>query len=60
MLELKISAPEFREYAKNIPKIKDQLFDLVRMDVKKVATDFINGLMDIEFELFIGREKHER
>lgn len=60
MLELKFTPNELREYVKSIPKIKDQIFDLVRMDVKEVATDFINGLMEAEFELFIGREKHER
>jgi hypothetical protein len=25
------------------------------MDVKEVASDFVNGLMEAEFELFIGR-----
>ena len=60
MLELKINAPEIREYAKSIPKIKDQIFDLMMMDVKEVATDFVNGIMDAEFELFLGRSKHER
>ena len=60
MLELKFNPNELRDYVKSIPKIKDQLFDLVRMDVREVATDFINGLMEAEFELFIGREKHER
>lgn len=60
MLELKINAPELRDYVKSIPKIKEQIFDLMRMDVKEVATDFINGIMDAEFELFIGREKHVR
>jgi transposase-like protein len=52
--------PELRDYVKSIPKIKDQFFDLLRMDVKEVATDFINGVMSAEFELFIGRAKHER
>ena len=55
MLELKFNAPELRDYVKSIPKIKDQFFDLLRMDVKEVATDFINGVMSAEFELFIGR-----
>lgn len=60
MLELKFNPSELRDYVKSIPKIKDQLFDLVRLDMKEVATDFINGLMEAEFELFIGRDKHRR
>lgn len=60
MLELKFNPNELKEYVKSMPKIKDQLFDLVRMDVKEVATDFVNGLMEMEFKLFIGREKHQR
>lgn len=60
MLELKVSAPELKEYAKSIPKIKDQLFDLMRLDVKQVASDFLDGLMQAEFELFLERDKYER
>lgn len=60
MLELKINPNELKEYVKTIPNIKDQFFDLVRMDVKEAATEFVNGIMDTEFKLFIGRDKYER
>lgn len=60
MLELKVSAPELRDYVKSLPKIKDQIFDLVRLDVKKIAGDFLSGLMATEFELFLGRDKYHR
>lgn len=60
MLELKFNPNELKDYVRSIAKIKDQLFDLVRMDVKEVASDFVNGLMEAEFELFIGREKYQR
>lgn len=60
MLELKFNPNELKEYVKSLPNIKDQIFDIIRMDVKEVATDFVNGLMETEFELFIGREKHQR
>ena len=58
MLELKISIPELKDYVKSIPKIKDNFFDLLRLDMKQVTTEFINGLMQTEFELFMGREKY--
>lgn len=60
MLELKINPSEIKDYVKTLPKIKDQFFDIMRMDLKQVATDFINGVMQAEFELFIGRSKFER
>ena len=46
MIELKVKPNELREYVKSIPKIKDQLFDLLRLDMKQVATDTVNGLME--------------
>lgn len=60
MLELKFNPNELKDYVKSLPNIKDQIFDIMRMDVREVATDFINGIMETEFELFIGRQKHER
>ena len=60
MLELKINPNELKEYVKSLPNIKDQIFDLMRMDMKQVATDFVNGLMEAEFDLFIGRDKYAR
>ena len=60
MLELKVNPNELKEYVKSLPNIKNQLFDLMRMDVKQVATDFINGLMEAEFELYLGRDKYTR
>ena len=42
MLELKVNPNELKEYVKSLPNIKDQLFDLMRMDVKQVAADFVN------------------
>lgn len=60
MLEVRFTPSELKDYVKTIPKIKDQIFDLLRMDVKEMATDFVNGLISTEFELFIGREKYQR
>jgi putative transposase len=61
MLQLSVNLPELREMAKNIPQMGTNGFlELMKMDIKSQATDFINGLMDCEFELFLGREKYER
>ena len=61
MLQLSVNLPELRDMAKKIPQMGTSgVMDLMKLDVKSFATDFINGLMDCEFELFLGREKYER
>jgi putative transposase len=60
MIELKINPSDLKDYVNSIPKIKDHFFDFIKMDMKQAAKDFINGLMEAEFELFIGREKYTR
>ena len=61
MLQLNVNLPELRDLAKKIPFLGSAgLMDLMNLDIKAQATDFINGLMQCEFELFLGREKYER
>jgi len=61
MLQLSVNLPELRQMAKNIPQLgANGVMDLMKLDIKSQATDFINGLMDCEFELFLGRDKYER
>jgi putative transposase len=61
MLQLNVNLPELRDMAKKIPTMGSAgLMELMKLDIKSQATDFINGLMDCEFELFLGRNKYER
>ena len=61
MLQLSVNLPELRQMAKNIPQLgANGVMDLMKLDIKSQATDFINGLMDCEFELFLDRDKYER
>lgn len=61
MLQLSVNLPELRDMAKKIPQMgTTQLMELMKLDIKSQAVDFINGLMDCEFELFLGRDKYER
>jgi putative transposase len=61
MLQLNVNLPELRDMANKIPRMSTtQLMELMKLDIKSQAVDFINGLMDCEFELFLGREKYER
>jgi putative transposase len=61
MLQLTVNLPELRDMAKKIPTMGSAgLMELMKLDIKSQATDFINGLMNCEFELFLGRDKYER
>jgi putative transposase len=61
MLQLSVNLPELRDMAKKIPQMGTAgLMELMKLDIKSQATDFINGLMECEFELFLGRDKYER
>jgi putative transposase len=61
MLQLNVNLPELRELAKKIPEMGSAaLLDLMKIDIKSKASDFINELMNYELELFLGREKYER
>lgn len=61
MLQLSVNLPELRDMAKKIPQMGTTgLMELMKLDIKSQATEFINGLMDCEFELFLGRDKYER
>jgi putative transposase len=61
MLQLSVNLPELRDMAKKIPQMGTAvLMEMMKLDIKSQATDFINGLMECEFELFLGRDKYER
>jgi putative transposase len=61
MLQLSVNVPELREITKSIARLSSsELMGLMRLDIKAQATEFINGLMECEFELFLGRDKYER
>ena len=60
MLQLNVNLPELRDFAKALPEFKGNLFSLLRLDIKQAATEFVNDLLQCEFDLFIGREKNQR
>lgn len=60
MINVELNLPELREFARNLPKMKGEILELMQIDVKRFATDLLDGLMSAEFSFFIGREKYER
>jgi putative transposase len=60
MLKAEVNVPELIEFAKTLPLKKEEIFGHLEVNVKQFATDFLNGMMRAEFELFMGRESYER
>lgn len=60
MLQLNVNLPELSNFAKALPEFKGNLFSLLRLDIKAAATEFVNDLLQCEFDLFIGRDKYQR
>jgi len=60
MLQLNVNLPDLCDFAKALPEFKGNLFSLLRMDIKAAATEFVNDLLECEFDLFIGRDKYQR
>ena len=60
MLQLDVNVSELKEFAKRLPELKEGIFPLMNLNLKQTATEFINGLMEAEFSLFIGRDKYQR
>lgn len=60
MLELKFNPNDLKEYLSSAGEIKDHIFDLLRGDLKGIASEFMSSLMKTEFELFLGRDRYQR
>jgi len=60
MLQLEVNLSDLKDFAKRLPTLKEELFPLMRLDLKKTAIEFLNGMMEAEFSLFIGRDRYQR
>ena len=60
VLKTELNLSELKDFAKNLPKVKDQVLELMEVDVKAYARDFLDGLLSAELSIFLGREKYER
>lgn len=60
MLNVSLDLSEVRDFAKNLPKMKDNIFEIMNLNTKQIAKDFLETMMSSEISLFLGREKYER
>jgi len=60
MLNVSINLSEIRDFAKNLPQMKENIFEIMNLDTKRIAKEFLETMMSAEISLFLGRERYER
>lgn len=60
MINVSIDTSELKTFVQNLPQIKDQIFDLMNLDIRKVSSEYLGRLMNMELAVFLGRDRYER
>ena len=59
-MKVEISVPEAVDLFKEIQKQPEQLFEMIRADVKETVGQYLTSLMNAELTHFLGRDLYER
>jgi len=59
-MKLQISVSEARELIKDIQTKPEQLFEMIRADVKQSVARYLNEMMNLELTDHLGRQPYER
>ena len=59
-MKMEITVAEALEMINEIRKQPDNLFEMIRADVKQSVSRYISELMDIELTDFLGRQRYQR
>jgi len=59
-MKLEISVPEVIDIFKKIQWQPEQLYDMIRTDIRETIGQYLSGLMDAELTHFLGRKPYER
>lgn len=59
-MKLEISVTEVKEIIKGIQEQPEQLFELMRMDIRETVGQYLTELMKAELTHFLGRASYER
>ena len=59
-MKLEITVAEVKEIFKEIQEQPEQLFEMMRLDIKKTVGQYLTALMNAELTHFLGREPYER
>lgn len=60
MINVSVDVSELKSFVQNLPQIKDQIFDLMHLDIRKASSEYLEMLMNMELALFLGRDRYER
>ena len=59
-MELEITVNEIAEIFKGIQERPEQLFEMIRLDIKEVVGDYLTAMMNTELTHFLGRAPYVR
>ena len=59
-MKLEVSVPELVEVFKEIQKQPEQIFEMIRLDVREIVGDYMTAMMNAELTHFLGREPYAR
>lgn len=57
-MKLEVSVPELVEVFKEIQKRPEQIFEMIRLDVREIVGDYMTAMMNAELTHFLGREPY--
>jgi putative transposase len=60
MINVSVDVSELKSFVQNLPQIKDQIFELMHLDIRKASSEYLGMLMNMELALFLGRDRYER
>ena len=60
MINVTVDTKELRTFVQNLPALKDQIFDLMNLDIRSISSEFLGRLMNMELDIFLGRDRYER
>ncbi len=59
-MKVEFSVPEVINIFKEIKEQPEQLFEMIRTDIRKTIGQYLSELMNVELSHFLGREPYER
>jgi len=59
-MKVEISVPEVVSIFKEIQERPEELFEMIRADVRQSVGDYLSSMMDVELTHFLGRGRYER
>jgi len=59
-MQLEVNVPEVFKIFKEICVAPEKLFDMMRLDLREIAGNYLTALMEWELTVHLGRKRYER